>query len=79
MFKNFFDMLSLMRKDLEHKDDKIADKSEWADDSFYRSAEHLTKQRKIAIDKLGKRWLLHPCHTQRNLDVPPNSLGRKTA
>lgn len=46
------------------------------DAELKRLAERLEEKRKIAIEKMGNKWILHPDHfVKKKEDVKPNILG----
>jgi len=49
-----------------------------ADEELKKLSDSLDAKRKIAIERLGSKWLLHPDHHIKNQGIPANTLGFKS-
>lgn len=50
----------------------------FADIEMKRLAADLDQKRKDAIARLGDKWILHPNHHVKKMDIAANTLGFKT-
>jgi len=56
----------------------LVNEAEAADAEIKRLADDLERKRNIAIERMGDKWVLHPNHHVKKMDIAANSLGFKT-
>jgi hypothetical protein len=72
-------MFMRMFRDIFCNEPPSLEKREDVDVELKRLRDSLDQKRKIAIEKMGDKWVLHPAHHVKKQDVAANSLGFRTA